>query len=170
MLYICLALSSFVFRTVVSKSLRRYEHRWRFKEGCTSSLRLVARSFFLKKLEFVTGFLHPLWAFSFGLQLKVFKTCLLGRGFHNTLLKGVSFSSPTDVGSHNPPLQGPTSSLALVPFFNQCGTPTNFTLLRGPSVLAGTPPVSTPFGEQPPCWHIARCLALIPFVTAQAHR
>ena len=37
------------------------------------------------------------------LSLKVFKTCLLGRGFH-TLIKNVSFSSPTDVGSHNPPL------------------------------------------------------------------
>ena len=27
---------------------------------------------------------------------------MLGRGFH-TLIKNVSFSSPTDVGSHNPP-------------------------------------------------------------------
>ena len=35
----------------------------------------------------------------FGLPLKVFKTCLLGRGFH-TLIKNVSFSSPTDVRSH----------------------------------------------------------------------
>ena len=38
----------------------------------------------------------------FGLSLKVFKTCLLRRGFH-TLIKGVSFSYPTDVGSHNLP-------------------------------------------------------------------
>ena len=29
---------------------------------------------------------------------------------------------------------------------------------------------SSPFGVQPPCWHITRCLALIPFVTAQVHR
>ena len=35
----------------------------------------------------------------FGLSFKVFKTCLLGRDFH-TLLKGVSFTSPTNVGSH----------------------------------------------------------------------
>ena len=38
----------------------------------------------------------------FGLPLKVFNTRLLGRGFH-TLIQGVSFSSPTDVRSHNPP-------------------------------------------------------------------
>ena len=58
----------------------------------------------------------PLWAFPFeillkvfkmrllgrGFLLKVFKMRLLGRGFH-TLIKNVSFSSPTDVGSHNPP-------------------------------------------------------------------
>ena len=35
----------------------------------------------------------------FRLPLKVFKMRLLGRGFH-TPIKGVSFSSPTDVGSH----------------------------------------------------------------------
>ena len=38
----------------------------------------------------------------FGLLLKVFKTRLVGRGFH-TLTKNASFSSPTNVGSHNPP-------------------------------------------------------------------
>ena len=36
----------------------------------------------------------------FELPLKVFKTHLLGRGFH-TFIKNVSFSSPTDVGSHS---------------------------------------------------------------------
>ena len=41
----------------------------------------------------------PLWAFSFGLPLKVFKMGLLGRSFH-TLIKNASFSSPTDRGSH----------------------------------------------------------------------
>ena len=41
----------------------------------------------------------PLGAFPFGLLLKVYKTHLLGRGFH-TLIKGVSFSSPSKVGSH----------------------------------------------------------------------
>ena len=40
-----------------------------------------------------------LWAFSFGLPLKVFKTHLIGRSFH-TLIKNASFSSSTDVGSH----------------------------------------------------------------------
>ena len=37
----------------------------------------------------------PLWAFPHG-----FKTRLLGRGFH-TLIRNVSFPSPTEVGSHN---------------------------------------------------------------------
>ena len=40
--------------------------------------------------------------FPFRLTLKVFKTRLLGKGFH-TLIKGVSFSFPTKVGHHNPP-------------------------------------------------------------------
>ena len=47
----------------------------------------------------------PLWVFPFGLLLKVFKTRLMGKGFH-TLIKNASFSSPTDVGSHNPPSFG----------------------------------------------------------------
>jgi len=42
-----------------------------------------------------------LLAFPFGLPLKIFKTCMLGRGFH-TLIKNVSFSSPTEVRSHVP--------------------------------------------------------------------
>ena len=41
-----------------------------------------------------------LFGLSFGLPLKVFKTHLLERGFH-TLINNVSFSSPTNVGSHN---------------------------------------------------------------------
>ena len=128
----------------------------------------------------------PLWVFPFGLTLKVFKTRLLGRGFH-ALIKSVSFSSPTDVGCHNPspfraqrlrwhsflspidvgplpnppfprpykgcfillpnrcrmsqstPLQGQASSLAFIPFSNQCGTPTKSTIF-GANILAGTPP------------------------------
>ena len=40
--------------------------------------------------------------FPFQAPLKVFKTRLLGRGFH-TLIKNDSFPSPTDMGSHNPP-------------------------------------------------------------------
>ena len=42
----------------------------------------------------------PLWIFPFGLPLKVFKTCLLERGFH-TLIKNALFSSPAVVISHN---------------------------------------------------------------------
>ena len=43
-------------------------------------------------------------------------TRLLGKGLH-TLIKGVSFSSPTNVGfSQSTPFRGPTSSLTLVPF------------------------------------------------------
>ena len=40
------------------------------------------------------------WTFLFGFPIKILKTCLLGRGFH-TLVKSVSFSSPTDVRSYN---------------------------------------------------------------------
>ena len=43
------------------------------------------------------GFSLP--PFPFGLALKVFKTHLLGRGFH-TLVRKASFPSPTDVGFH----------------------------------------------------------------------
>ena len=46
-----------------------------------------------------------LWTFPFRHPLKDLKTCLLRRGFH-TLIKNVSFFSPTDVGSHNPLLFG----------------------------------------------------------------
>ena len=88
----------------------------------------------------------PLWVFPIELPLKVFKTRLLERGFH-TLIKNVLFSSPTNVGSHNPPpLWSPMSLLA--------------------PRLVSTPP---PYGSQPPHWHITWCLALIPFATAQSH-
>ena len=56
---------------------------------------------------------------------------LVGRGFH-TLIKNDSFSSPTDVGSHNPisfGVQRPCWHTALCP---------------------------SPFRTQPPRWHIAR--------------
>ena len=46
----------------------------------------------------------------FGPRPHSFKTCLLGRSFH-TLIKNALFSSPTNVGSHNPPPLGPASSL-----------------------------------------------------------
>ena len=63
--------------------------------------------------------------------------CLLGRGFH-TLIKGVLFSSPTDVGSHNP-----TSSLELVPSSNRFGTLIHPHL--GPVFLLAHRLVSNPF-------------------------
>ena len=66
---------------------------------------------------------------------------------------------PTDVGSQIHPPSGP-SILA--------GTP-NSPRSR-PNVLAGTSPMSTSFRAQPPLWHIAQFLALIPFVTAQTDR
>ena len=43
-----------------------------------------------------------LFGFSLLNSLKVLKRVLLGRGFH-TLIKNVSLSSPTDIGSHNSP-------------------------------------------------------------------
>ena len=49
-------------------------------------------------------------------SLTIFKTRLLGRGFH-TLIRNVSFPSPTKVGSHNPPLGDPSSLLAHRPVF-----------------------------------------------------
>ena len=49
------------------------------------------------------------------------------------------FSSPTNVGHHNPPLRGPLSSLALFPSSNRCGTATK-SIHLGPNVLTGTPP------------------------------
>ena len=47
---------------------------------------------------------YPFWLVMYRRQPHGFKTRLLGRGFH-TLIRYVSFPSPTDVGSHNlPPL------------------------------------------------------------------
>ena len=57
-------------------------------------------------------------AFPFTTPLKVFKTRLVGRDFH-TLIESVSFSSTTDVESHNPPpfgVQCPRLHLFLYPF------------------------------------------------------
>ena len=109
----------------------------------------------------------PLWALSFELPLKVLKTHLLGRGFH-TLIKGVPFSSPTMWNLTIHPLQGSTSSLALVPFSNRCGTPTKSTSLQGPTSLLAPPCVYPPSGNRLLA-HIVQCLALVPFVSAQAH-
>ena len=95
----------------------------------------------------------PLWIFPFGLPLKVFKTRLLGRGFH-TLVKNASFSSPTDVGSHNPPRSGPSVLVGTRSLLQLMWDP--------PTFLLAHRLMSTPFGAQPPRW-CARCLALIPF-------
>ena len=76
--------------------------------------------------------------FHFRVSPQVIKMRLLGRGLH-TLIKNVSFSSRTDVGSHNPP------PFALVPFSNQCGT-SQSAPLRGPASLLAHCLVSTPSG------------------------
>ena len=60
----------------------------------------------LKQKNFVTAQAHRqqiLFSLDFFFRgsPKVFKTRLLGRGFH-TFIKNVSFYSPTNVGSHNP--------------------------------------------------------------------
>ena len=90
-----------------------------------------------------------------------------GEGFH-TLTKGVLFSS---CGTSHLPLKGRFSypyKGSFVLFPNQWGT-SQSTPLRGPASLLAHRLVPTPFGEQPPRWHIVRCLTLIPFVTAQIH-
>ena len=85
-----------------------------------------------------------------------FKTRLLGEGFH-TLINGDLFSSPTNVGHHNPPPSGLASSLALFSSSNRCGTTPKSTTLWGPASLLAHRLVSTPFGEQREGWHIVRC-------------
>ena len=94
---------------------------------------------------------------------------LLVRGFH-TLIKNTSFSSPTNVRSHNhPPPSGPcvlTGTRSLL----QSMWDLQSTSLQDPTTLLAHRLVSTPFGAQPPCWHIAWCLTLIPFIAAQTYR
>ena len=82
-----------------------------------------------------------LWTFCFKLILKIFKTCMYGRGFH-TLIKGVSFSSPTDVGSYNPPPSGPCFLASSHFFLQSMWDPTKSTLFR----------------VQCLCWHTATWL------------
>ena len=118
--------------------------------------------------------LFGFWVFLYGLTLKIFKTRLLGRGFHTLKCfvslsnrceisqstpimaqrpRWHSFLTPIDVGSHSPPpsepniLVGTRSSLQLM---------WDLTIHPfGASVLA-----STPFGV----W------LRYPFVTTQVHR
>ena len=82
---------------------------------------------------------------------------LLGRGFH-TLIRDASFSSSTDVGSHNPPLLGLASSLA-------------HRSVSGSDPICNSPsPLLVDIVHFSPLRNaVARCLTLIPFVTAQAH-
>ena len=84
----------------------------------------------------------------FGLSLLGFpsrfvKTCLLRRDFH-TLIKNVSFSSPTNVGSHNPPPSVPSALADTCFLLNRCRTPQS-TPLRSPTSFLAHHLVSTPF-------------------------
>ena len=71
--------------------------------------------------------------------------------------------------SQSTPLRGLTSSLALFPFSNQCGTPTKSTPFGTQRPYWHTTSCLPSFRTQPPRLHITRCLALIPFVIAHAH-
>ena len=84
-----------------------------------------------------------LWPVTYHRQPHDFKTRLLRRGFY-TLIKGVSFSSLTDVGSYNPP-----------PFETQHPRWHSFIS----PICVGHPTKSTPFGAQRPYWHtLAHCI------------
>ena len=69
-----------------------------------------------------------LWPVIYCRQPHGFKTCLLGRGFH-TLIRNVSFPSPTDLGSHNLPSLGSTVLNGTLPV---CGSNTNCNSLSSP--------------------------------------
>ena len=81
-----------------------------------------------------------LWALLFGLFLKVYKTHLLRRGFH-TLIKSVSFSSPTDVRS---PSLGPSVLASTRSFLQSMLDPHQIHPLRGPASLLAHRLMSTP--------------------------
>ena len=71
----------------------------------------------------LTNIVQSLWTFLFGFSLKVFKTRLLGRGYH-TLVRNVLFNSLINVRSHRPLPWDPTSSLAYCLVFG-CDTSCN---------------------------------------------
>ena len=75
-----------------------------------------------------------------------FKTRLLGEGFH-TLLKDVLFSSPTNVGHHNPPPSGPSVLVGTRSFLQSIWDPLQIHPLWGPASLLAHRLVSTPFRE-----------------------
>ena len=54
-----------------------------------------------------------LWAFPFGLFFKVLKRRMLEKCFY-TLVKGVLFSSPIDMGSHNSSPSGLSDKATLI--------------------------------------------------------
>ena len=105
------------------------------------------------------------------------------------LMKTINFSLDQWVGSHNPsslraqhlcrhsflfsidvrPPPNPLPIVVDIHFFLQSmWDPHQIYFLQGLAFLSVHRLVSTPFKEEPPRWHIVRCLALIPFVTAQA--
>ena len=95
----------------------------------------VFLSNFLSRLPIASRYCC-LWGFSFKLPLKIFKTYLLGRD---------SQSTPP------PPFGAQHSRWHSFPSPIDVGLPIH--PLYGP----------TSFGAQPPHWHIARCLSLMPF-------
>ena len=71
----------------------------------------------------------------FRASFKIFKTRLLGRGLH-IFTKSVSFRSPTDVGSHNPPHSVSSLLDGTHSFLWSIWTPTKSTLLGPASLFA----------------------------------
>ena len=86
----------------------------------------------------------------FGLPLKAFKTCLLGRGFH-ILIKNVSFSSPTDVGFHNPPHSDPSILVGTPPHVHPLRSSSASSLAHhlvfGSDIIYNSPSPSSPLAD-----------------------
>ena len=79
----------------------------------------------------------------FQLSRKVFKTHLLGRGFH-TLIKNASFSSTIDVRSHNSPPLGPSILTGTHSLLQLMWDPPIHPPFQGPTSLLAHRLVSTP--------------------------
>ena len=97
------------------------------------------------------------------------KTRLLGEDFH-TLINGSLFSSPTNVGHHNPPPPGPNVLIGTLSFLQSMWDRPQIHPPFGPSVLTGTPPRVYSLSGNNEKAGIVQCLTLIPFVTTQTHR
>ena len=78
---------------------------------------------------------------------------MLRRGFHTLIRCFVLLPNRCGI-SQSTPLWGPAFSLALVPFSNQCWTPTKSTSLRG----------------QHPCWHMLMSTPLWGSASSLAYR